>query len=182
MTSTIAARRNAPDATETPMTLNSLIPTAISPALALLPPAMATPAARILLLAIGLQESRFLHRRQINGPARGFWQFEKNGGVLGVLTHPSSRDAAHNLCAARNVAPLSASVYPALETDDVLAAGFARLLLWTDPWRLPAPGDADGAWALYLRTWRPGKPHPHTWPALYAQARLAEESSHAYMA
>lgn len=164
------------------MNLDTLIHTTISPALTFLPPAMTSPAARILLLAIGLQESRFLHRRQINGPARGFWQFEKNGGVLGVLTHPSSRDAAHNLCAARNVPPLSASVYSALETDDVLAAGFARLLLWTDPWRLPAPGDADGAWALYLRTWRPGKPHPHTWAALYAQARLAEESLHAHMA
>jgi hypothetical protein len=164
------------------MNLDTLIRTAISPALTLLPPAMTSPAARILLLAIGLQESRFQHRRQINGPARGFWQFEKNGGVLGVLTHPSSRDAAHTLCENRNVGPLSATVYTALETDDVLAAGFARLLLWTDPWRLPAGGDADGAWALYLRTWRPGKPHPHTWAALYAQARLAEESLHAHMA
>ncbi|CAB3712544.1 hypothetical protein CEY09_30335 [Achromobacter marplatensis] len=152
------------------MNLSEIIKAGIKPALALLPAKMDTPAARVMLLAIGLQESRFVHRRQIGGPARGFWQFEKGGGVLGVLTHPSSRDAAHNLCAVRNVAPLSASVYAALETDDVLAAGFARLLLWTDPWRLPTPGDADGAWDLYLRTWRPGKPHPQTWPGLYHQA------------
>jgi hypothetical protein len=33
-----------------------------------------------------------------------------------------------------------------------------------------AIGDADGAWAYYLNTWRPGKPHPETWPALYVQA------------
>ncbi len=30
-----------------------------------------------------------------------------------------------------------------------------------------------GAWNLYMRTWRPGKPHRSTWPALYAEA-LAE--------
>ena len=31
-----------------------------------------------MLLAIGLQESRFVHRRQIGGPACGFWQFCPN--------------------------------------------------------------------------------------------------------
>ena len=38
-------------------------------------------AADVLLLAIGLQESRFEHRQQIGGPARSFWQFERGGGV-----------------------------------------------------------------------------------------------------
>jgi len=57
----------------------------------------------------------------------------------------------------------------------VLAAGVARLLLWTDPKALPAIGDADAGWSLYLRTWRPGKPHPKTWPALYAQAMAVVE-------
>lgn len=52
--------------------------------------------------------------------------------------------------------PVATAVHPALEVDDVLAAGFARLLLWTDPHRLPAVGDVEGAWQLYLRTWRPG--------------------------
>ena len=61
------------------------------------------------------------------------------------------------------------------EWDDVLAAAFARLLLFTDPAKLPKLGDADGAWQLYLRTWRPGKPHPHTWPDLYAQALEATD-------
>jgi hypothetical protein len=161
------------------MDLDAITHAAIVPALALLPPAMDTPQARVLLLAIGLQESRFLHRRQIGGPARGFWQFERNGGVRGVLTHPASRDDALRICAARHVAPVSATIHAALETDDILAAAFARLLLWTDPLRLPAAGDADGAWALYLRTWRPGKPHPHTWPVLYAQALSAMEAEHA---
>ncbi|KNE23830.1 hypothetical protein [Achromobacter spanius] len=161
------------------MDLDVITHAAIVPALALLPPAMNTSQARILLLAIGLQESRFQHRRQIGGPARGFWQFERNGGVQGVLTHSASRDDALRICADRHVVPDSATVHAALETDDVLAAAFARLLLWTDPRRLPAIGDADGAWALYLRTWRPGKPHPHTWPALYAKALSVMEPEHA---
>ncbi|MNL86831.1 hypothetical protein D3C87_2157110 [compost metagenome] len=58
----------------------------------------------------------------------------------------------------------------------MLAAGVARLLLWTDPKTLPSIGDVDAAWALYLRTWRPGKPHPQTWPALHALA-VAEVNS-----
>ncbi|MOA63587.1 hypothetical protein D3C78_1893600 [compost metagenome] len=52
----------------------------------------------------------------------------------------------------------------------MLAAALARLLLWTDPARLPALGEVAKSWELYLRTWRPGKPHRHTWDALYAQA------------
>ncbi|MDR6600970.1 hypothetical protein J2732_001953 [Achromobacter deleyi] len=152
------------------MDLKTVIEVAIKPALALLPPKMDTAAARVMLLAIGLQESRFLHRRQIGGPARGFWQFERGGGVRGVLTHPASRDHAYRVCAARGVDPVAAAVYPALEADDVLAAAFARLLMWTDAWRLPAVGDTQGGWELYIRTWRPGKPHPGTWQALYAQA------------
>ncbi len=139
------------------MDLKTITETAITPALALLPATMDTPAARVMLLAIGLQEGRFMHRRQIGGPARGFWQFEKGtrasrGGVWGVFLHAASRDHLATLC------------------KDVLAAGVARLLLWTDPKALPPVGDADAGWALYLRTWRPGKPHPQTWPDLYRQA------------
>lgn len=142
-------------------------------ALLLLPAKMTSPQAEVMLLAIGLQESRFTHRRQIGGPARGFWQFEKGGGVAGVLRHPSSKDIAVRVCDARGVAPVAEQVYQRLEHDDLLAAAFARLLLWTDAGKLPALGEADSAWRLYLRTWRPGKPHPATWPLLYAQA-LAE--------
>ncbi|MFY3460975.1 hypothetical protein ACOTJD_30400 [Achromobacter xylosoxidans] len=157
------------------MTLDTIVADAITPALALLPAGMDTPAARVMLLAIGLQESRFVHRRQIGGPARGFWQFEKGtrasrGGVWGVYLHQASKDRLAALCKARSVACDPDAIYAALEYDDVLAAGVARLLLWTDPKALPAIGDSDAAWSLYLRTWRPGKPHPHTWPDLYRQA------------
>ena len=150
--------------------LKTVIDTAIAPALALLPANRDTREARVMLLASGLQESRFLHRRQIGGPARGFWQFEQGGGVRGVLMHPFSRDLAYSVCDEREVAATARDVYNTLEHDDVLAAAFARLLLWTDFQRLPSLGDAEGAWALYLRTWRPGKPHPETWPDLYRQA------------
>lgn len=152
------------------MTLTEIRTCAIYAALALLPAGMNSPAAILLLLAIGLQESRFTHRRQVGGPARGFWQFEKGGGVRGVLRHPATLGHARVLCEARGVPATEAAVYAALEHDDVLAAGFARLLLWSDPARLPAVGEVAVAWDLYMRTWRPGKPHRRTWDALYAQA------------
>ncbi|SNS15644.1 hypothetical protein [Pseudomonas segetis] len=152
------------------MTLSEIREQAITPAFQLLPARMKSVEAELMLLAIGLQESRFKHRRQIGGPARGFWQFERGGGVAGVIQHPVSREHALKVCGARNVRPIPDQVYQRLETDDVLAAAFARLLLWTDPARLPKVGDSAGAWDLYLRIWRPGKPHPDTWGDLYAKA------------
>ncbi len=140
------------------MMLDQIMDDALRPAMALLPARMNTPAADCMLLAIGLQESRFVHRRQIGGPARGFWH---------------SRDHLATLCKARSVAGDPDAIYAALEYDDVLAAGVARLLLWTDPKALPPVGDTQAAWALYLRTWRPGKPKPDSWGGLYQQAVTA---------
>jgi hypothetical protein len=152
--------------------LASIVHEAINPALALLPPRMDTAEARIQLLATGLQESRFMYRRQkYQGPAMGFWQFERGGGVKGVLTHKASKALAIELCKVRDVEPLATPVWEALERDDVLAAGFARLLLFTDPQALPAIGNAAGAWEYYLRNWRPGKPHRQTWDEFYRQAK-----------
>jgi hypothetical protein len=160
------------------MTLSDVISTAIAPALALLPAEMDTPEARVMLLSIGLQESRFTTRQQVGGPARGFWQCEQGtqasrGGVWGFYLHPASRYWMSTLCAARGVAFDPASIYDALDSDDVLAAGVARLGLFTDPRKLPATGDVLGSWALYQRVWRPGKPKPDTRPALHAQAVAA---------
>lgn len=143
---------------------------AIDEAMRHLPSRMDSLEARVLLVAIGMQESRLVHRRQIGGPARGLWQFERGGGVAGVLSHRATANYARHLCGVRGVDPDPSAVWSAMEHDDVLAAGFARLLLWSDPKPLPAVGDVDGSWACYIRTWRPGKPHPHTWPALYRQA------------
>lgn len=153
---------------------------AVSKALFMLPPAMTSPQARVMLFAIGLQESRFQHRFQIvqgrpgvKGPARSFWQFERGGGCKGVVEHPASRYWMAQVCAARAVPFNATAIWNAMETDDVLAAAAARLLLFTDPQRLPGVGDHKGAWNLYIRTWRPGKPHAATWPDLYAEALKA---------
>lgn len=66
------------------------------------------------------------------------------------------------------MAPDAASVWRAIEGHDRLATAFARLLLWTDPH--PIPTEERAAWDCYLRLWRPGKPRPAEWPALWRLA------------
>lgn len=151
--------------------------TVLDKALALLPVKMDTPAARVQMLAAGLQESGLTKRVQVlngggRGPAHGLWQNEQGGGVRGVLNHEASHVLALKVCAARGVAPTSAAVWARMEFDDILAAAFARLLFFTDPKPLPTVDDAYGAWALYLRVWRPGKPKPDTWMAFHDRARV----------
>ena len=148
---------------------------AILPAYDLLPAQMRSREATLMLLAIGLQESNLEYRRQIRGPARGLWQFEKNGGVRGVIRHPSTFMHARVVCDVFGIteernAALAARVYDALETNDVLAAALARLLLYTDPARLPKLGEEIAAWDYYNRNWRPGKAHPSRWPSCYNRA------------
>lgn len=151
------------------MDIKSANATILTPALVLLPAKMDSKLARIMLLSIGMQESRFQYRRQVNGPARGFFQFEKGGGVHGVMTHPASRDLFKAICLQRSVPFAEDAVYNAIETDDILACCLARLLLWTDP--KPLPDNADDGWSLYARVWRPGRPHPETWTDFYRQAQ-----------
>lgn len=155
------------------MTPKAILDTAIGPALRLLPDRMTSHAATVCMLAIAYQESAMQHRRQIGGPARGYWQFEQGGGVRGVLNHSASKPAIRSVLTALDYDPAStpAECYVAIEHNDVLAAAFARLLLWTDP--APLPTTADAAWALYLRTWRPGKPHPEKWAMNYQKAKEA---------
>lgn len=159
------------------MTLSEIRRSAIEPALLLLPARMTSPQAEVQLLATHLQEAPNREQCQLPvkpgkcGPARGIFQFERGGGVAGVLTHPASRPHVLTVCAALGVTPTLDGIFDALPTQcDVLDAALARLLYWTDPFSLPALGDKQSAWDLYLRTWRPGKPHRHTWDANYAQA------------
>ncbi|MFD3301985.1 hypothetical protein [Aquipseudomonas alcaligenes] len=132
----------------------------VAEALLLLPAKMTSPQAELMLLAIGLQESELKYRRQHgNGPARSLWQGEQGGGMVAGLLgfhNQDVQDLARGLCAVRGVPAQPRAVWEAIEHDDVLAAGLARLLLYTDPARLPGLGDEEGAWQLYLRTWRPG--------------------------
>lgn len=137
---------------------------ALKPALRLLPPQMDSPEARAMVLTICLQESELIARRQVQGPARGYAQFEYTG-VSGVMRHEASREHAEHLCDALDVPPLIGTVHAALEYQDILAAGFARLLLWTLPHALPKEPEGRLAWHQYLSAWRPGKPHEHTWQA-----------------
>jgi len=152
-------------------------------AYALLPPRLASPAASALLLAIGLQESRFLYRRQLEGgPARGFWMFERGGGIVGVLTHPAVKDHLEDaLIDLRYEGAIGNPTYchALVEDNDVLACVFARLLLWTLPGDLPGRDDPTGGWRQYLEAWRPGKPHRETWTAFYAEAWSRVEASRA---
>lgn len=164
--------------------LDDITRDAIEPALELLPARMDSPRARVMLLAIGLQESRLIHRYQktsdpyTKGPARGLWQFERAGGVRGVMKHRASDDLAQWVCKQRGTAFDDVLIHARLEFDDVLAAAFARLLLWTDPKPLPAlDASHEEAWSLYTRTWRPGKPHRQTWDAFHDQAITTLERS-----
>lgn len=129
--------------------------------------------ATVMLLAIGLQESRFEHRKQIGGPANGFWMFERGGGVVGVLNHAATKKHALAVCILRGVTPTPEAVYRRIVDDDLLACAFARLLLYSDPKPLPPAGAVLDSWSYYLNTWRPGRPHERTWAGLYRQSMEA---------
>lgn len=152
----------------------------LQPALRCASPIIAIPRsaeADQMLLTIAGKESAWRHRYQLSpipgskGPARGFWQFERNGGVAGVMTHRSTADRAADLVSSLGLPWDRGTIWQALETDDVLAVGFARLLLWTDP--RPLPTERGPAWLYYLKLWRPGKPHPDRWPAIWSESEAA---------
>lgn len=142
----------------------------IPSAMAMLPGRMDTPEAKAMLLAIGLQESRFRHRVQVGGPAHGFWQFESGGGIKGVLAHASSRPFILPVCATLCYPAKQKECYEAVTHNDTLACVFARLLLWTVPGVLPTMNEPGKGWAQYLSGWRPGKPHPSTWSQHFSHA------------
>lgn len=144
---------------------------AIEAAFQLLPSKMDSHMARVVLAAIGYQETKYLTRVQYgDGPARGYWQLEKGGGVKGVMDFkPDGGKIAHlalSICQVRGVPYTRDRVWAELAADDVLAAAFARLLMYTDSAALPKT--QEEGWSMYLRTWRPGKPHPETWREAWA--------------
>lgn len=128
----------------------------IEDGLALLPVTMRTTAAKVLLYTTSRQENPKRLPQQVGGPAVGDYQFERGGGVKGVVEHRSVAELTRTVCRARKVQCDIGSIYEALKTDPTLAAALARLLYYTDPKALPVVGDEAGTWALYLRTWRPG--------------------------
>lgn len=126
-----------------------------------------TPYAWRFLLAIALQESNLMHRRQLTaggeelGPASSFWQFEVGGGCRGVLAHAATGVLMTKMCDAYNVKADPLALWEAMRYNDVVAAMAARLLVYTLPGKLPAT--AEDGWSQYLAAWRPGKPHPDRW-------------------
>jgi hypothetical protein len=159
------------------MTTQRYIVDVVELALTFLPPKMTSANAKAELYTIGYQESEFEHRVQIgNGPARGFWQNERTGGVRGIMNHAAVRDLTKKLCVDRDCNFDSYAIWNRMAEDDVFAAACARLLLWTDPKPLPSAYDCaelpeniasvaeqTESWKLYARVWRPGKPHPKKW-------------------
>lgn len=162
------------------MTPASFLETILNPGLLVLqhvtgmPP---TDQARVLMLAIAGQESGWESRRQVGGPARGFWQFERGGGVRGVLTHPASGPRIKAVCDTLRVPADEATVFEAIAWHDHLAVAMARLLLWTDPAPLPVVGALASGWECYVRNWRPGKPHRDAWTERYDAAMAAISGS-----
>jgi hypothetical protein len=148
----------------------------LTAALSMLPRKMDTPPARAQLIATGLQESRFEHRRQMGGgPALSFWQGEPGGGMHLIDDHPSTRDLVLDVLQRMGYDEPSLGAFTAIEHNDILACVRARLLLWTHSG--PLPRDAAGAWAYYIATWNPGKPKPETWHAFYARAWALVEAA-----
>ena len=162
----------------------------IESGLSLLPTSLRTVSARIQLFATSRQENPTRSPRQIIrkdgklqplGPAAGDYQFEKTGGIRGLVRFKSPRvhGMLTQVCQARKVAVTEDALFDAVQVDPVLAAALARLLYFTDSGALPAVGDGQGAWDMYLRTWRPGayKRDPQglraKWAQSYAEAMNA---------
>ncbi len=136
----------------------------------LLPARMDSDEAKAMLIAIALQESRFEHRAQVKGPARGFWQFEMGGGVRGVLNNKVSQPHIRKVLDVLCYDYLPDTSYEAIKNNDVLACAYARLLLWTLADALPGRDEAEEAWEQYTSAWRPGKPHRETWDQFFLTA------------
>lgn len=139
--------------------------------------------ARLLMLAIAGQESAWTDRVQGgNGPAHGFWQFERLGGVVGVLSSKATAQFAYDVCVASGISDgdsHSVQVWGRMATaaGDNIACAFARLLLWTSPAPLPAYGNEAAGWTYYEHLWRPGKPDRERWSVRYQQALVADKAA-----
>ena len=139
----------------------------VNPALEYLPRHLTSDKAKVMLVAICLQESALKSRWQIlndggKGPARGLPQFEMGsklygGGVWGLYKHRASHELLRQLCRDHDVNFEPRAIWSIMEHNDLFAVGCARALLWTDAKPLPEADDEEGSWKLYAeRVWRPG--------------------------
>jgi hypothetical protein len=144
-----------------------IIPAAFS----ILPVQMDSIAAKAMLIAIGLQESKLTHRRQVEGPAKGLWQNEPNS-IIALRTNSRTKAHVENVLSSLMYSTkLDAhQIYDICEHNDILSCSLARLLLWAIPTHLPAPGDFDQSWGQYLAAWNPGQPNRARWNLSYTMA------------
>jgi hypothetical protein len=154
------------------MTPKDLLTNSVDPALILLNSLTGIrsgDAAAVLIMAIAGEEDDWAARRQIGGPARSLWQFEKGGGVAELFGSTPRQLKA--VCDYLIIPYNETDVFEAMAWNDTFGACMARLLLWQDPAPLPPVGDVQGGWDYYFRNWRPGAPRPDAWPANYATAK-----------
>jgi len=135
----------------------------------LLPPRLDSPEAKAMMIAIAMQESRWDERRQIGGPARGFFQFEL-AGVRGVLNHKTSQPIICSVLDRLDYDYQPMTSFEAITHNDVLAFSYARCLLWTLPDPLPLRGEAGEGYRQYIESWRPGRPHRASWNKFFNDA------------
>lgn len=128
---------------------------------------------RLALLAFAGQETIWQNIQQHGGgPGRGPWQFEPPTCGL-VLNNPASKIMAHRLCGTVGIAATQGAVYDRL-LDRRISPFMARLDTWCDPRALPTYGDQQATWEMYMREWRPGRPHPAFWSRFYQAALEAD--------
>lgn len=160
------------------MTPEILLHAVIDPALGLLDRRLDTPEADAMLIAIALQESGLAARVQVldagkpwwqsrPGPAHGLWQFERGGGVTAVMGNAATKAIVDPVITQLNYPFDRTIIHDAIIHNDLLAAVFARALLYSAPWPLPGPDSPTEGWRQYLWAWRPGKPHESTWARNY---------------
>lgn len=130
-------------------------------------------AARVAIVAIGVQESALKFRRQKRGgPARGLWQFELPGLIQSMTNgNPELLAWAGYRGFIDPSQPLGV-LLESLAFNDIGALILARSLLWSVKEPLPEVGQPWTLWDQYLKWgWRPGKPRRDDWLLAYDVAR-----------
>ena len=137
-----------------------------------------SPEARLILLAISIQESALTHLEQVGGPARSFWQEEPNG-IKAVIQNQVVNRILFDYCQRHGISFDEPDIYAAVATEpgQPLACVVARCLLLADPHPLPAIGNEEAAWNCYEWNWRPGKPDRSRWTDSYQAAMAAIKES-----
>lgn len=146
------------------MTPAIILQAIIRPALLLLPTVMASREAERMLLAISIYETGLESR----SPVGGWWDLDEAGYVL---RHPETSGYASQACRTLAIDPVEKDAKLVLRFNDVLAAVFARLLLWTLSAPLPGARNQRGAWDQYVEAWRPRRLRGEQWPLAWEEAR-----------